>query len=122
MYFDIQDANIRIDDFVRFVSRLFVHFPKGVILVLDRWLVHRWGVKRIEKRFSRRVEIEWLPAYAPELNPVEQVWNHSKYGKLANYIPEDVCELKKSVYFTINHMRSQKSLLCSFFEEAGLEI
>ena len=25
-----------------------------------------------------------LPAYAPELNPVEQVWNHTK-GHLANF-------------------------------------
>jgi transposase len=122
LYFGIQDTNIRIDDFVRFVSRLFVRFPKGVILVLDRWLVHRWGARRIERRFSRRVEIEWLPAYAPELNPVEQVWNHSKYGELANYIPEDVLELERSVCSSINHMCSQKSLLCSFFKKAGLEI
>ena len=26
------------------------------------------------------VALEWLPPYAPELNPVEQVWGHTKYA------------------------------------------
>ena len=122
LYFDIQDKNICTDDFVFFVSQLFVHFPRGVILVLDRWLVHRWGTRRLQKRFPRRIKIEWLPAYAPELNPAEQVWNHSKYSDLANYVPEDVYELEKAVCSSIRHMRSRKSLLRSFFEKAELKI
>jgi len=32
-------------------------------------------------------EVEWLPAYAPELNAVEMVWNHSDCGVPANFIP-----------------------------------
>jgi hypothetical protein len=122
LYFDIQNTNICIDDFVLFVWQLLVHFPKGVILVLDRWLVHRWGARRLQRRFARRIKLEWLPPYAPELNPVEQVWNHSKYGDLANYIPDDVYELKKAVCSSINHMRSQKPLLCSFFKKAELDL
>ena len=39
------------------------------------------------KRFARRLDVEWLPAYAPDLNPVEQVWNRCKYTDLANHIP-----------------------------------
>lgn len=122
LYFDIQNTNIRIDDFVLFISQLLVHFPKGVILVLDRWLVHRWGARRLQRRFARRIKLEWLPPYAPELNPVEQVWNHSKYSDLSNYIADDVYELEKAVYSSINHMCSQKSLLRSFFKKAELDI
>ncbi|HOK96154.1 MAG TPA: transposase [Anaerohalosphaeraceae bacterium] len=122
LYFSIQDDNIRLDDFEEFVSLLLEHFPKGIILVLDRSLVHRWAERRLRKRFSRRIDIEWFPAYAPELNPVEQVWNHSKYSELANYIPDDVLALEKAVCKSINHIRSQKSLLCSFFKKAGLKI
>jgi putative transposase len=37
--------------------------------------------------------MERLPAYAPELNPVEAVWGWLKYGKLANFVPRSVQEL-----------------------------
>ena len=76
----------------------------------------------MRKRFSGRIDIEWFPAYAPELNPVEQVWNHSKYSELANYIPDDVFALEKAVCKFVKHIRSQKTLLRSFFEKAGLKV
>jgi transposase len=41
--------------------------------------------------------VEWLPAYAPELNPDEQVWNHSKYSQLANFIADNVEHLAEAV-------------------------
>jgi transposase len=96
-YFAIADSNIRADDFVAFVAQLLAHFPKGIILVVDRWMVHRSGVRGLRHRFGRRVDVEWLPPYAPELNPVEQVWNHSKYGQLANFIPDDIHNLADKV-------------------------
>jgi transposase len=34
-----------------------------------------------------------LPAYAPELNPVEFIWSHTKYGDLANFIADKVDHL-----------------------------
>jgi hypothetical protein len=32
----------------------------------------------------------FILSYAPELNPVDMVWNHNKYADLANFIPDDV--------------------------------
>jgi len=66
--------------------------------------------------------VGWLPAYAPGINPVEQVWNRSKYRNLANYIPEEIAELGKEVCESINRMRSQQSLLRSFFKKAKLKL
>jgi len=110
------------DDFEAFVSQLLEHFPRGVILVLDRWPVRRWAERRLRRRFSRRIDIEWLPAYAPEFNPAEQVWNHSKYNSLASHIPDDIFELEKGICKSIEHIRSQKMLLRSFLKKAGLKI
>lgn len=121
LYFAVCDHNIVTDDFEAFVAELLMHFPQGIILVMDRWMVHRSGVKRLQKRFSR-VDVEWLPPYAPDLNPVEQVWNRSKYTDLANYIPEDIAELGKEVFKSINHMCTQQSLLRSFFKKAKLKL
>ena len=122
LYFSVQHTNVRTDDFEAFAEQVLQHFPKGIILVLDRWLVHRCAERRLRRRFPKRVDVEWLPAYAPELNPVEQIWNYTKYSDLANYIPEDVFALEDAVFQSINHTRKKKNLLRSFFKKAKLKI
>ena len=72
------------------------------------------------QRFPNRVQIEWSHAYAPDLNPVEQVWNRTKYTDLANYIPDDILTLGQGVARSIRQTRSQQTLLHSFFRHCGL--
>jgi transposase len=31
--------------------------------------------------------VEFLPGYAPELNPVEYLWSHWKQHELPNFLP-----------------------------------
>jgi len=74
------------------------------------------------ERLPRRIHIEWLPPYAPDLNPDEQVWNRTKYSDLANYIPDDVGHLADAVEESLGRTRSQQTLLRSFFKHAGLSL
>jgi transposase len=122
LYFTIENHNIRTDDFEAFVAALLKHFPMGIILVIDRWMVHRSGVGKLKARFGKRVDVEWLPAYAPELNPDEQVWNHSKYSQLANFIPGHVEHLAEAVQESLQVQSRQQNLLRSFFHCAKLKI
>jgi len=39
-------------------------------------------------------EVERLPGYAPDLNPVEMIWDHTKYADLANFFPENLQHLE----------------------------
>ncbi|MBU0719128.1 MAG: transposase [Planctomycetes bacterium] len=120
LYFDIHDHNIVTDDFERFVERLLRCLQRRIILVIDRWSVHRSGARRLLRRFPCRVHIEWLPAYAPDLNPDEQVWKHTKYDDLANYIPDDIRALGRAICRSIRRSRGQQPLLRSFFQHAKL--
>ena len=120
LYFDILDHNIVTDDFEMFVASVLRRLQRPILLVMDRWSVHRSGARRLVRRFPRHVHIEWLPAYAPELNPVEQVWNRTKYTELANYIPDDIVSLGQAVAGSIRHTRSQGQLLRSFFRYCKL--
>jgi transposase len=122
LYFDILDHNIRTDDFETFVARLLKKMGRPITLVLDRWQVHRSGVRRIKWRFDRRVHLEWLPPYAPELNPVEYVWGHTKHSDLANYVPEDTLRLGRSVNESLRNKRRDQILLRSFFHAAKLRL
>jgi len=114
-------ANLRTEQMVAFLRALRRRKAKGPILILDRWSVHRAAVRRLRER-SRRIQVEWLPSHAPELNPVEQVWNHAKYTDLANRPPEDIDELESLVHGSIAQTRSQSELLRSFFRTAKLKL
>jgi len=122
LYFDVFDRNITAEQAEPFVAALLEHFPKGIILVWDRWSVHRSASRCLSKRFPRRLRVEWLPAYAPDLNPDEQVWNRTKYADLANFIPDDITHLSRSVCQSLRRTRSQQTLLRSFFKHAGLPL
>jgi transposase len=122
LYFDISDHNIETEAVEALVAAMARRLRRPIILVMDRWSVHRGAAKRLQVRFGARVDIEWLPSYAPELNPAEQVWKRTKYDDLANFIPDDVVHLGRAVADSIRHMRSDQSLLRSFFEHAELKL
>jgi len=122
LYFDILDHNVKTDDFEMFVERLLRKLGRPITLVIDRYQVHRAAARGLRARFGRRIVIEWLPPYAPDLNPDEQVWNRTKYTDLANFIPEDVQELGYPVAASLRTTRGQQTLLRSFFKHARLPL
>lgn len=122
LFFRMYPRNICHEDFQDFAVKVMCHFSRGVIWILDRWSVHRAAVSRLRKRFPRRLWVEWLPPYAPELNPVEQVWTRTKYGRLANYIPEDLGSLCRSAERALRHLGKQRTSLKSCFTHAKLEL
>lgn len=122
LYFDILDHNVKTDDFEVFVERLLRRIRRPITLVLDRYSVHRSAMRRLLVRYPKRLRVEWLPAYAPELNPDEQVWNRAKYTDLANFIPDDVEHLGHALADSLRQTRSQQNLLRSFFKHAQLPL
>ena len=122
LYFDILDHNIKADDFEAFVANVLRRLSRPLLLVMDRYSVHRAAAKHLRERFGRRITVEWLPPYAPELNPDEQVWNRAKYTDLANFIPEDVEALGHAMAASFRKTRGQQWLLQSFFAKAKLSL
>ena len=97
LHFQIHDQNINFERVIEFITLLHRHLRGKFILVLDRYSAHRKAVRLLQEEHPDWFEVEWLPAYAPDLNPVEMVWNHSKYSDLSNFIPEDVDDLHQAV-------------------------
>ena len=119
VFFRVHPHNVCWKEVVSFLRALHRHLGR-CILVLDRWSVHRKAVRVLRQKHPRWFDAEWLPPYAPELNPVEQVWNHSKYSDLANFLPKDVAHLRGELRRSIRKQRGRQPLLRSFFEFAGL--
>lgn len=121
-YFDVQRENIRAEDVVDFLRRLRRKIRRPLIVVWDRWSVHRSAASRIAAARWKRIEFEPLPAYAPELNPVEAMWSHAKYADLANYVPDDVDELDDAVRASLRDQSRNHQLKRSFFKTAQLRL
>ena len=123
LYWEIYRHNICGEHLVPFLRRLRRHMPRRLLLILDRWSVHRSApLRRFTQRHRQRIDLEWLPGYAPDLNPVEQVWNHAKYCDLPNVAPPDLDELDRLVCSSLAHTRGQQRLLRSFFRTAKLPL
>lgn len=123
LYWTSQRENIRAADVVAFLRYLRWAIRRRWVLIWDRWNVHRAKVVgEYLERHAHQIRVEWLPPYAPELNPAEQVWNHAKYSDLANFIPEDCDDLRAHVDASITDQRQQPRLLRSFFKTAELNL
>lgn len=120
LYFAVHEKNIKAEEVVAFLRQVQRSLGRKLIVVMDRWAVHR-KVARIlfgDERFW----IEWLPPYAPDLNPVEHVWKHTKYDDLANYIPDDLLDLEIEFELSIDQTAERPELLRSFFHATELEL
>jgi tRNA U34 5-methylaminomethyl-2-thiouridine-forming methyltransferase MnmC len=122
LYFSIYSHNITFVEVMAFLTTIHRCLGRRFILVLDRLSAHRKAVRLLQAAHPDWFEVVWLPAYAPELNPVEMVWNRTKYTDLANFIPEDLHDLHQAVTTSLDNTRTQGDLIRSFFRHASLEL
>lgn len=73
LLFRVHPRNIKSDEVVAFLRGLFRHLRGPIVLLWDRGLIHRGKAVKTLLSHRQRVQEEWLPAYAPELNPAEYV-------------------------------------------------
>jgi hypothetical protein len=121
MDWHLQKCNLHAKQVVSFVCGQVSRYGR-ILLVLDRWSVHRSAARQLQALLGRRLQVEWLPAYAPEINPAEQLWNHAKYTDLANFVPDDINHLARRAGLSLYHQSRRATLLRSFFKTAKLRL
>lgn len=121
-YFQLLPENVRAEQLIWFLSEMHHHLRRRIILVWDRSSPHRSAAAHFRKHHPDWFSFEWLPTYAPDLNPVEQCWNHTKYADLANFIPDDVDHLHTAVTDSFAKTQSNQELLRSCFAYSKLSL
>jgi hypothetical protein len=116
------DEAIRQAQVVAFLRHLLAHLRGHVIVVWDRLSAHRGAEVRAYAEGRRRLTLESLPPYAPELNPNEYGWSYLKYGALANFCPVDLDELAQEVFAAAAEAQTRQALLRSFVHATNLSI
>ena len=123
--FRIHTRNIKAPQATAFLRALERYVRGPLIVVQDRLNVHKAAVRHwlgTRAPDAPRVMIEWLPSYAPELNPAEQLWNQGKRVDLANLAPTDRDDLRGHVRRSLIRQRCRPDLLASAFDHAGLPL
>ncbi len=93
---------------------------KKMLIIWDRLSAHVSGLVKALIEASPRLEQHYLPAYAPELNPVEYVWQHLKYHALADYTPATVEELLRKAEEKSKRLQERQDLLHSILAHCPL--
>lgn len=99
-----------------FLRRLLRSLRGPVIVVWDRGGNHRGPAIRELLAKNPRLTLEELPTYAPELNPVEQVWNFLKWTELCNFAPNDVVHLEQTAFDKLKSIRYDKERIQTFWD------
>ena len=105
---------------VAFLRDLLKHLRGKVVVIWDGGPNHRGPVIRDFLRKNNRLRLERLPAYAPDLNPVEAVWSWLKWGRLANFVPDDLTALGDWVVEYLVELKHDPELLRALWGRSDL--
>ena len=94
-----------------------------LVVVWDSGSMHKGGpLNELVAQSQGRLEMERLPAHAPELNPLEQVWSWLKYSRLCNFPPHDARQLNEAIVRELDPIREDQKRLRSFFHASDLPL
>jgi len=94
-----------------------------LLVIWDGSPIHRRAeVKEFVAEAGDAIHLEPLPAYAPDLNPVEWLWRHLKEVEMRNLTCLDLDQLHLELHLALGRVRQKPRLFRSFFEGADLEV
>jgi transposase len=122
LYFHCQDRAIDSTDVVAFLEHLLREVAGRMVIIWDGAPIHR---SRVIKAFladgaAPRIHLERLPAYAPELNPGEGLWQQLKGVELRNLCCWHIPHLRRELRGAVKRVRRKPRLIKNFFRGAQL--
>jgi len=119
--FQIVEGKMTAELFLGFCKRLLADAGRPVILVCDNHTTHRAKkVTRWAASTDGRFEIRYLPAYSPQLNPDEWVWNNVKHARVGRQRPKDQGELKAMAVSALHRLQRLPATIQGFFGDPDL--
>jgi transposase len=122
LYFHCQDYALNSEDVVTFLEHLLREVPGRLVIIWDGSPIHRSHTIQefLANGAAQRLHLERLPAYAPELNPGEGVWQQLKGVELRNLCCFDLRHLRDELRTAVKRVRRKPRILKGCFAGAGL--
>jgi transposase len=109
---------------IEFFKHLLCQLARPLLVIWDGSPIHRRAEVRefIKSMGEKQLVVEPMPAYAPDLNPVEWLWKQLKHVELRNRTCLDLEELHLELHLAIGRVRQKPKLITTFFEGAELPL
>jgi transposase len=120
----MQDHAYAAEDVVRFLRLLLRRISGKLLVIRDGSPIHRANVIKtfLKRGAAKRLHLERLPGYAPELNPQEGVWNLLKRRELKNLCCRDVPQVAEELRRAKERLRHRRAVLRECFAHAGCPV
>lgn len=124
LFMQMQERAYNAEDVVRFLRLLLRKISGPLLVIWDGSAIHRADVMKafLATQEGKRVHLERLPGYAPELNPQEQVWNLLKRRELKNRCCQDLAHLRQELVRAKERLRHRQTILQHCFAHALDEV
>ena len=115
MRFSFIEGKMDSQRFIAFLKKLHKDVGKPILVITDNARYHHSKATQafVEKQ-QGRIQLAFLPAYSPELNPDEQVWNHAK-ARLSKRAILTKDDMKAGLLSILRSIQKQTALIKSFF-------
>ena len=115
--FQVIEGRFNSDRFIGFCKRLISTSEKKIFLIVDGHSAHKSKkVKKFIKSLKGKLSLYYLPAYSPELNPDELVWNDLKTNSIYRKSIKTKKELKRAVVSHLRHLQKSPWKIRAFFQ------
>lgn len=121
LFMQMQDHAYRSEDVVRFLRLLLRKITGNLLVIWDGAPIHRGHVVRafLSRGAAKRLHLEQLPGYAPELNPDEGIWNYLKRVELKNVCCHTLLELATALRRAKERLRHKREVIRSCSRQCG---
>ena len=121
--FRLHPGSIRSPQVVAFLDVLLRHLSGRLLVIWDVAPVHRSALVRdFVAGTDDRLVVEGLPAYAPELNPVEYLWGHLKEHELGNLLVRHAHELGLHATAALRRLRRRPKIIAACWKQSELPL
>ena len=120
-YFRFFPGAIKSAQIVQFLKALRATIGRRLLIIWDRLQAHRSRLVRAYVEEQRgAIALEYLPPYAPELNPVECIWGYLKSHAMPNFCARDLAHLGRHASARLRSMQRRATLVTAFWKQAEL--
>jgi len=121
LYFQCRRTAFDSAGVIEFLTELHAEVSGKLLVIWDGASIHRSDEI---KQFLREGADQWLtlerlPAYAPELNPDEEVWNRLKNIALSNICCKRLAELEQLARTTLQKIKDSVDIVKGCFAKVG---
>ena len=117
LYIQVRETSLKGPNAVEFLAHLQKHIPGKIMVIWDGSSIHKGQAVKdfLKNGGSKRIHLELLPPYSPDLNPDEGVWQYLKCVCLKNVCCRDLKHLRNELNKAIRVLRSRKHIIESCF-------